>query len=118
MRRAARTDTNHANVTAALTAIGAFVLDIHAVPGALDLLVAYRGALTLLEIKDGQKTESRLKATAAERATLREALHRQAPAWIVWSEHEAMVMVGAIDDAAARERVIDRTHEEASFHGV
>jgi hypothetical protein len=41
--RARRTDSNHRAVADALEAVGAAVLDIHGLPGALDLLCGYRG---------------------------------------------------------------------------
>ena len=59
MSRARRVDANHAQIIADLRNIGAAVLDVHALPGALDLLVGWRGVLHLVEVKDGAKPPSR-----------------------------------------------------------
>lgn len=114
MRRAARTDTNHSTVVLELRQIGAVVLDIHALPGALDALVAFRGTLTLLEIKDGLKRPSERRPTPDEKQTMRAVLGAGCPAWIVYNPTEAMVMIGAKDDPAARAEIIERTHQEVS----
>lgn len=49
-RRAARRDNNEVQIVAALTAAGASVTHLSA-PGVPDLLVGYRGATLLLEVK-------------------------------------------------------------------
>ena len=62
--RAARTDANHIEIVKALRAIGASVQSLAAVGvGCPDLLVGYRGANYLLEIKDGTKVPSAQKLT-------------------------------------------------------
>ena len=59
MRRAANVDRNQPEIVAALRAAGATVEHLHAVGGGCpDLLVGYRGANYLLEVKDGQKVAS------------------------------------------------------------
>lgn len=112
--RAAKPDANHRNVVIELRQIGAVVLDIHSLPGACDLLIAYRGQWTLLEIKDGSKRPSERHATDLEKKLLREALGQQCPAWIVYDPTEAFVMIGAKDDPSARAEIIERTHSEVS----
>lgn len=115
MRRAARTDTNHSAVVDTLRAVGAFVLDVHSVPGCLDLLTAYRGSWTLLEVKDGARPPSERRPTDAEKETIRHALGQRAPSWIVYNEDEALIMIGAIDDPQnKRADIVERTHEEVS----
>lgn len=114
MKYAARVDTNHSTVVLELRQIGAVVLDIHALPGCLDLLIAYRGALTLLEVKDGKKSPSRRRATEEEKTTIRAVLGAGCPAWIVYDPTEAMVMIGAKDDPQARAAIVERTHSEVS----
>lgn len=115
MRRAAKVDANHSSVVDTLRQVGAYVVDIHSVPGACDLFVAYHGVWTLLEIKDGRKVASAKRATDAERETLRNALGQQAPSWIIYDETEALMMIGAIESAQwQRDEVIERTHEEVS----
>lgn len=59
MRRAAKRDSNHAEIVKALRGNGVKVLDLGAVGnGCPDLLVGAQGRLTLLEIKDGDKPPS------------------------------------------------------------
>jgi len=59
MRRAAKTDANHAEIVQALRAIGCRVQDLSRVGGGVpDLLVGWRGRLALIEIKDGAKVPS------------------------------------------------------------
>lgn len=114
MRRAARTDANHSDVALELRQIGAVVVDIHGLPGVLDLLVGYRGQWVLLEVKDGTKRPSERRTTSAERDLIRPALGQQCPTWIVYDPTEAMVMIGAKDDREARAAIIERTHQEVS----
>jgi hypothetical protein len=65
--RAARVDNNQTGIVAALKKIGASVQLLHTVGGGCpDLLVGFRGRNTLLEIKDGEKTPSAQKLTAAQ----------------------------------------------------
>jgi hypothetical protein len=66
MRRAPRTDANHAAVVACLRACGARVESLAAVGGGVpDLLVAVPGTnrLILVEVKDGAKRPSARKLT-------------------------------------------------------
>lgn len=64
MRRAARVDENQKEIVTALRKIGAKVEPMHAMGrGFPDLLVLWRGVLTLLEVKDGSKPPSKRKLT-------------------------------------------------------
>lgn len=64
-----RTDANHAEIVAALRAAGAAVQSLASVgEGVPDLLVAFRGAWYVIEAKDGKKSSSRKRLTAAEKA--------------------------------------------------
>lgn len=66
MTIAKRTDSNHGQIRDALRRLGVKVFDVHALPGALDLLAQTRsGRLVLLEVKSGP-TEP---LTAKEEAT-------------------------------------------------
>lgn len=63
-RQAARVDANQAEIVAALRKAGAKVEHMHAMGGGFpDLLVMWRGVLTLLEVKDGNKPPSARKLT-------------------------------------------------------
>lgn len=64
MRRAARTDANHAAIVKRLRAIGATVQDLSKVgDGCPDLAVGYHGVNLFIEIKDGTKKPSARKLT-------------------------------------------------------
>ena len=64
MRRAAKVDANQAEIVEALRKIGASVQPLHAVgQGCPDLLVGWRGIVSLLEVKDGSKPPSARKLT-------------------------------------------------------
>ena len=68
MRRAARTDNNHAEVRTALRNAGATVEDLSGVgKGCPDLLVGWRGWNFLLEVKDGTKPPSHRALTADQK---------------------------------------------------
>lgn len=67
MRRAARTDANHAAIVAALRGIGASVASTAAVGnGFPDIVVGFRGRNWLIECKDGSKPPSDRKLTPAQ----------------------------------------------------
>ena len=67
MRRAARVDRNHAEITAALRKVGATVCDLSAAgEGCPDLLVGYRGRNFLMEVKDPKQPPSKRKLTPAQ----------------------------------------------------
>ena len=67
MRRAARTDNNHAAIVKAFRQIGATVQNLHAVGGGCpDVLVGFRGVNVLVEIKDGAKAASAQRLTAQQ----------------------------------------------------
>lgn len=95
MRRAARTDDNHADVVAALRAAGACVQSLAAIgKGCPDLLVwsAAKGYV-LLEVKDGDKFPSHRKLTADQTKWLRE---WRGPVLVVTSSQAALRAIGAI----------------------
>ncbi len=65
MRRAARTDANHADIVAALRACGCSVLSLAPMGrGVPDLLCARAGISWLVECKDGHKPPSARSLTA------------------------------------------------------
>lgn len=67
MRKAARVDANHAEVSKALTRCGAWVIDCSAVgQGFPDLVAAHRGKWLMIEIKDGTKPPSARKLTPSQ----------------------------------------------------
>jgi Holliday junction resolvase len=66
MRYANRIDANQNEIVTALRKVGAYVRIVTMGDGVPDLLVGYRGYTILLEVKDGNKTPSQRKLTAAE----------------------------------------------------
>lgn len=67
MRYAKRKDNNHSAIRNALRDAGITVLDVHHLPGALDLWVACLGRVVMLEVKNGQADS----LTEAEREIFR-----------------------------------------------
>lgn len=87
--RAARVDANHADVVAALRAVGASVQSLAVCGGGVpDLLVGLRGRTYLIEVKDGSKPPSARRLTPDEEAWHRE--WRGAPVAVVKNVDEAL----------------------------
>ena len=93
MRRAAKTDTNHAEIVEALREIGANVFDTHDVgSGFPDIIIGYRGVNFLAEIKGPKGTMTPLERW----------FHND---WggqvaIVRTVDDAYRLIGATDDAS------------------
>ena len=66
MHRAARTDKNQKEIVNVFRKCGAYVIHLHQIKNAFDLLVAYRGNLLAVEVKDGSKPPSAQKLTPGE----------------------------------------------------
>ena len=66
MRRAARPDDNHTEVSKAFARLGWSVLDIHQLPNCADIVVGKNDRNIIIEIKDGEKAPSRQKLTPGE----------------------------------------------------
>ena len=96
MRHAAKVDANHAEVVAALRAVGAQVQSLAGVgAGCPDLLVAFRGLWYVLEVKDGTKPLSHRKLTPAE-AEWVHTFGDVAPVFVVNSVDDALRAIEAI----------------------
>lgn len=95
MRRAAKTDDNHASVVKALRSSGCWVLDLSAVgKGCPDLLVhgpVYPWDFKLLEVKDGSKSPSRQRLTP-DQVEFHSGV--RGPVHVVKSEAEALAVMG------------------------
>lgn len=91
MRRAAKVDSNHGEVVAALRAAGCGVLSLAAVGrGCPDLLVhspKWPFTTVLIEVKDGSKPPSARKLTPDQ-----EAFHAkwEGPIWVVTTADQAL----------------------------
>jgi hypothetical protein len=94
--RARRTDSNHNDMLRLAREVGAEVLDLHALPGALDALVGYRGRLYLVEIKDGAKVKSKRKLTTAEETTIARFRLVDCPVLVVETSDDLLRGIGAI----------------------
>jgi predicted RecB family nuclease len=102
MRYAARVDDNQGEIVRALTRIGAYVIDCsHVGQGFPDLLIAYRGRWTLVEIKDGQKSPSRRKLTPAQTIFHAEVLAKGCKVHVIETVDEAIRLIGSIGTARA-----------------
>ena len=96
VRRAAKVDANQSVITKALRSAGAFVQPLHTVgAGCPDLLVAYRGKWSLIEIKDGSKPLSQRRLTDDEEEWHAKAA-RHAPVFIAETIDDALHAIGAI----------------------
>ena len=94
MRKTARVDDNQRVIVAALRDAGAFVQTLHQVGGGCpDLLISFRDAWFVFEVKDGDKSASRQRLTPDE-----ELWHQQARArvYVVTDIDEALAAIGAI----------------------
>lgn len=96
MRHAHRTDANHASILRALRMCGAYVIDTSDSKRAgLDCVVAFRGRLYPIEIKDGTKAMSAQKLTDAELDTLSGLRSVGVQHYVVRSVDEALRVIGA-----------------------
>ncbi len=96
MKRARRTDANHAEIMQALRATGAYVVDCSRVgAGFPDALVFWRGQCTPVEIKDGAKSPSRRVLTPDQVKFHAESAERGCAIPVVTSIDEALALVGA-----------------------
>lgn len=91
VRRAARVDDNQRGIVDALRAVGATV-EIIGQP--IDLLVGYRGATHLLEVKDPSKRPSARRFTPLQEKFFRS--WRGGPATKVETPEEALRAIGAV----------------------
>jgi hypothetical protein len=93
---ARRKDTNHNELVQAARQVGAEVLELYKLPGALDCLVGYRGVLYLVEIKDGAKSASRRQLTPPEVETIQRFMSVGVKVLVVTSVDEMLRGIGAI----------------------
>jgi hypothetical protein len=81
MRRAAKVDGNHAQITAEFRKLGCSVLDMSRLgEGAPDLLIGYGGLTMLVEVKDGSLPPSRRTLTTD-----------QVQFWLNWKQNPRIV---------------------------
>jgi hypothetical protein len=98
MRRAARSDESRGDVVEALRAVGCWVFDVKQ---PFDLLVAFRGAWHVLEVKRplGPRGGDLSRLTPAQRRWL-EQIGPRARVHIVRTGDDALRAVGAIREAS------------------
>ncbi len=90
---AKRRDANEPDIVAALEAVGAWV---HRFDSPVDLLVDFRGAIALVEVKDGRKSPADRPLTPAQVKFFERALLRGIRAFVVRSVAESVCAIGAI----------------------
>lgn len=97
MRYAARVDDNHGQIVKALQCIGVYVIDCsHVGSGFPDLLCAYRGQWTLLEVKDGAKPPSKKRLTPAQTIFHAEVLAKGCKVHVVETVDQALRLLASI----------------------
>jgi hypothetical protein len=102
MRYAARVDENHSEIVSALQQIGVYVIDCsHVGSGFPDLLLAFRGQWTLVEIKDGAKVPSRRRLTPAQTIFHAEAIAKGCKVHVVENVDQAIRLMSSIGTARA-----------------
>lgn len=95
MRWAAQVDGNQKVVVAALRRVGALVQHLHQVGGGCpDLLIGFRGQLSLLEVKPAEGELHQLRLNENERKWHQ--LWTGLPIHVVHSPEEALRAIGAI----------------------
>lgn len=95
MRRAGRIDENQPAIVQALTKAGACVTSMASLgDGAADLLVSYRGAWHVIEIKNPLKPPSGRKLTPDQVAWHR---RQHAPIGVVLTAEDALRHIGALE---------------------
>jgi Holliday junction resolvase len=89
MRRAAKVDTNHADVVEALRSAGASVQSLATIgKGCPDLLVGYKGMSLLFEVKDGTRSPSKRRLTDDQEEWIK--AWRGGAVWLITSVPEAL----------------------------
>jgi Holliday junction resolvase len=95
MRRAAKLDDNQRSIVQRLESHGAFVQSLASIgKGCPDLLVGYRGAWNIIEIKDGAKPKSAQALSPDEIEWICKVRNRL-PVHVVRNEQEALKAIGA-----------------------
>lgn len=69
MQHARKKDLSHNDIVQRLRDVGAAVKETYQFPGCLDLIVAFRGALYWVEVKNNERTAEK-DLTPAERALI------------------------------------------------
>ena len=103
MRRwASKVDANQGEIMAALQKVGAHPVSLHEVGrGVCDLMVMFRGAVHLFEIKANSAAVKRKGKTADDQREFRDrARECGVHVWIVTSAEEALRAIGAIQGGA------------------
>jgi hypothetical protein len=96
-RRAARVDANHAEVSKAITKLGAWVIDCSRVgEGYPDLNVVHRGRVLFVEIKDGSKPPSARKLTPSQVEFHARAAANGVEVHVVKDVGEAIQLIGSL----------------------
>lgn len=95
MRRAARVDANHSQIVKTIRSLGVQVTDLSGTgKGVPDLLCMWRGGITLIEVKDGDKSPFRRKLTVEQVRFHEEARIAGVHIHVVISVAEALAVFG------------------------
>lgn len=95
MRARGRVDSNQTAIVEGVRQIGGAVQSLAPLGnGVPDLLVAFRGAWYVIEVKDGSKARSRRKLTADE-MSWHERFGSHAPVYVANSLADVLAIIGA-----------------------
>lgn len=95
MRHAHKIDTNQPAIVAAMRKVGAQVIHTSdSKMAGFDLLVAHRGRVFIVEVKDGAKPESARALTSRETATATALAAADVDYYVVQSADDALQMLG------------------------
>lgn len=96
MRKHGKTDDNQTAIVDALRRVGACVQSLASVgDGCPDLLIAYRGAWFIAEVKNGALSPSR-QALTDDEIFWHDRFGSRAPVHVVTSIEDALRMIGAL----------------------
>jgi len=94
MLRAAKVDANQPAIVAALRLVGAYVVITSQLKNAFDCLVAYRGQLYIVEIKDGAKPKSKRELTPGELLCRNKFAEQGIEYHVIESVEQALKLIG------------------------
>lgn len=95
--RGKRKDSNQAEIERELRRVGAEVIDCTVAPQlGFDLLVAFRGQLFVVEVKDGTKPVSARQLTDGESKRREQLEYKGVPYNVIENTEQALQLIGAI----------------------
>lgn len=95
MKRNAKVDSNQKEIVEALRGVGCYVLHLHQLKNAFDLLIAWRGHVWIVEVKSDKQPPSKQKLTEGEQKCS-DALQSVGVKYnVITSPEQALRLIGA-----------------------